>query len=240
MHEASMYRWNCFLTLTYDEEHLPYGGELIPEDLQLFLKRLRRASDRGVSGIITSRNKPIRYFACGEYGEIAGRPHYHALLFNCSFSDAHRVGSNLFESKLMNELWKHGANRIGALSAASATYVAQYSVKKHSGPTVDCDGVVMQPPFLRMSLKPGIGHTWLDSYKGDLRHGYLVSAGGKQSRVPRAYVERLASTGEAEFADEIRYRAHARRVLVSTDRGQPERLVAAEVIHKSRAGVRSF
>jgi len=37
MHEEA-----CFLTLTYDDKHLPHGGTLAHEDVQKFLKRLRR------------------------------------------------------------------------------------------------------------------------------------------------------------------------------------------------------
>ena len=80
-----------FITLTYDDEHVPTqdtetgeifkGGvnvwrdaserprtvqTLSVEDVQLFMKRLRKA----VSG-------PLRYFLVGEYGDNTSRPHYH-------------------------------------------------------------------------------------------------------------------------------------------------------------------
>ena len=80
--------WNAiFLTLTYDDAHLefapyvdPETGEvshrpvLVPEQLQKYLKRIRRAAER--------RGAPahIRFFACGEYGEDTERPHYHVIL----------------------------------------------------------------------------------------------------------------------------------------------------------------
>ncbi|ACZ33198.1 conserved hypothetical protein [Chlamydia pneumoniae LPCoLN] len=72
VHEASLYEKNCFLTLTYDDKHLPQYGSLVKLHLQLFLKRLR---DR------ISPHK-IRYFGCGEYGTKLQRPHYHLLIFN--------------------------------------------------------------------------------------------------------------------------------------------------------------
>ena len=64
MHEAQMHECNCFVTLTYEvaPRSLQY------EDFQKFLKRLRKNS-----------GKAVRYFACGEYGEEGGRPHFHAL-----------------------------------------------------------------------------------------------------------------------------------------------------------------
>ena len=46
VHEAYMYENNCFVTLTYDDEHLPLTGDglatLQRNDLTLFLKRLRK------------------------------------------------------------------------------------------------------------------------------------------------------------------------------------------------------
>ena len=41
-HEASCHTHNVFLTLTYDDEHLPSDGSVHKRDLQLFFKRLRK------------------------------------------------------------------------------------------------------------------------------------------------------------------------------------------------------
>lgn len=48
MHELHMHKGvGCFVTLTYDQAHLPwvsnYRGTLVKEDVQKFLKRLRKA-----------------------------------------------------------------------------------------------------------------------------------------------------------------------------------------------------
>lgn len=40
-HESQMHHVSCFLTLTYDPEHLPACGSLDKRDLQLFWKALR-------------------------------------------------------------------------------------------------------------------------------------------------------------------------------------------------------
>ena len=67
-HEASLYSVNSFVTLTYDDEHLPGDQCLDHRDFQLFMKRLRKRF-------------PSRFFMCGEYGGLNGRPHYHSILF---------------------------------------------------------------------------------------------------------------------------------------------------------------
>lgn len=43
VHEASLHEDNCFVTLTYDNSHLPPGGSLLLRDWQLFIKRLRKS-----------------------------------------------------------------------------------------------------------------------------------------------------------------------------------------------------
>ena len=76
VHEASLHEHNCFITLTYDDDHLPMNNSLDLRDFQLFMKRLRFKFGNG-----------IRYYHCGEYGDNYRRPHYHACLFNFDFAD---------------------------------------------------------------------------------------------------------------------------------------------------------
>ena len=61
---------SCFLTLTYNDDNLPQDGSLKPDDLQLFIKRLR-------SRLVYK----FRYYAVGEYGDDNGRPHFHGAIF---------------------------------------------------------------------------------------------------------------------------------------------------------------
>lgn len=73
-----------FITLTYNNEHLPHNDlgyeTLQKKDLQLFFKRLRSLLDN--ENLIHS----LRYLACGEYGSKTKRPHYHILLWNFPLS----------------------------------------------------------------------------------------------------------------------------------------------------------
>ena len=154
-HEASLYDNNCFLTLTYDNEHLPKDGNLVKQHFTKFMKRLRknygkknpyyRCSDplRWKEWNDNVNNK-IRYFMCGEYGEQLGRPHYHAIIFNFDFDDKEllhvKQGIPLYTSEKLSRLWTDentGKNRgfctIGQVTFESAGYVARYCTKKVSG-----------------------------------------------------------------------------------------------------------
>lgn len=175
---------NCFITLTYRNEELTYGGEgytLYPRHLQLFLKRLRK-----------KYGPAIRFFACGEYGDKLGRPHYHAIIFGLDFEDKtiHSVKEDtiLYRSNTLDNLWTHGGATIGAANFETAAYVARYVLKKKLGKNREFyKRVGIEPEFVRMSRRPGIGRAWLEKYKSDVYpHDRLIMRGLKM-RPPKYY-----------------------------------------------------
>ena len=72
LHEASYYKANTFLTLTYSDDYLPDDGSLSIEEVQLYVKRLRARMN----------GREIKYYAAGEYGDENKRPHYHLIVMN--------------------------------------------------------------------------------------------------------------------------------------------------------------
>lgn len=235
MHEARRFDHNVFVTLTYDDNHLPRDGNLSPRALQLFLKRLRKkAASSGV--VIQSPESGIRFFASGEYGEHTGRPHYHALLFNCDFADKVIAGKDLYTSEFVRSVWPFGENMIGEVTARSANYVAQYSMKKLGGRLhCDADGVIRQAPFLRMSRRPGIGSDFVDRHSSDMASGYLVYD-GRAGPIPRAYKRKL----DPEVVAEFEAAAAVERIRHPSDKNVPARLAAAEVIALRRVDSHSL
>lgn len=145
--ESLSYEKNCFLTLTFDELHVP--ETVSKKDVQLFLKRLRK-SNPGIE---------IRYFACGEYGSKSGRPHYHLILFNYDFDDKKFYSSDglsdYYVSESLAKLWPFGMSIVGDLSFESCAYVARYTSKK-----VGSNG----GEFLLMSRRPGLGSRWFHTH----------------------------------------------------------------------------
>lgn len=133
-----------FITLTYDQDHLPVDGSLVPQHTQLFLKKLRRK--------VASR---IRYFLVGEYGDQSNRPHYHAALFYSDYIPILEVGEHVKES------WSLGFTLVGDLTPQSSAYIAGYVTKKMKS-ILDIRLKGRNPEFARMSLKPGIGRHSMD------------------------------------------------------------------------------
>lgn len=208
-HEKQMHEENSFITLTYSDEHMPVGGSLCLEDFQLFMKRLRKRSD-----------KKFKFYHCGEYGERTGRAHYHACLFGRDFSDKKLVGYNhcddpIYESEFLNEVWGLGKARIGELTFESACYVARYCMKKWTGPGAEKHyeyydlqtGEVFErkPEYSTMSRRGGIGAAWLEAYGTDVYPQDYVVVNDKKSRPPRFY------DGRFEISDPLQYRAVKRR-----------------------------
>lgn len=181
MHEKRLHNASAFLTLTY--ANLPPGNSLQIADYQNFLKRLRHHFPAG-----------LRFFGCGEYGSNTARPHYHLLLLNSDLTDKKVVttGSeyNLYESKLLSQLWPHGHHAIGDVSFESAAYVARYCTKKsQNGKTVN-DGRL--PEFVTMSRRPGLGTGYFDKYSNELLAHDTIIINGVPAALPRFYDGRIS------------------------------------------------
>lgn len=171
--EMKLYPENYFLTLTYDDDHLPWKevinketGELIthctlvPKHMTEFMKKLRRNYEyhTGWQG--------IRFFGAGEYGSQTERAHYHIAILNMPIApeEMKKIGNNkqgdeLFECPRISEIWGKGFVTIGALTWQSAAYVARYITKKQMGKNSKdwYQKMAMEPEFTRMSRNPGIG-----------------------------------------------------------------------------------
>lgn len=221
VHEAQMHEHSSFLTLTYNDEFLPMDrghAVLRYRDFQLFMKRLRRRFGAGV-----------RHFTCGEYGPLNWRPHFHSLVYGVHFDDRQVFkvsprGDKLYVSKILDSLWidaKSGKSlgyaSIGDVSYESAGYVARYTTKKIYGAAaeqhyarVDCStGEVFQIPAedLWMSLKPGIGATWIERYGSEVYPSdEVILRGGRKISPPKYYDKVFAemSPENAELIEQIK------------------------------------
>lgn len=165
--EAQCHSQSVFLTLTYDDEHLPENGSLKPDDIANWLKRIRKAMEP----------LRLRYFACGEYGSTTWRPHYHVALFGypiCARLESffNRGGGCCTDCDRLRETWGLGSIISKPLDPTSAKYIAGYVTKKMN--TKDDPRLEgRHPEFARMSLKPGLGALIAPQVAKALRDGYL-------------------------------------------------------------------
>ncbi|AXH75848.1 MAG: replication initiator protein [Microviridae sp.] len=232
MHEASLYKDNCLITLTYSNDHLPADGSLNKHHIQKFLKRLRK-----------KYGPNIRYYYCGEYGEKFGRPHYHLCLFNFDFKDKTfwrktDQGFPAYRSASLETLWPFGQSEIGSVTFESAAYVARYIMKKVLGKDAAAhyerhtdSGIVytIQPEYTDMSRRPGIASAWFDKFHSDVfPHDYCV-INGRKIPPPKYYSNRFELLDPLEM-EQIKF-ARQDNALLHIDNNTPERLIIREQVH---------
>lgn len=200
MHEASLHEQNSFITLTYNAENIPSGRTLVKKHAQDFLKRLRKLHS-------------VRFFACGEYGSLNLRPHYHFCIFGWSFPDRlfYKVdnGNCLYISSELSKLWPFGFSTVGNLSFASAAYVARYCLKKWTGASAEKHyesldeetGEIISrlPEYVHCSLKPGIGAGWFARFGRDVYPSDEVIINGHSCKPPRFYDELLKRQSQEAY-----------------------------------------
>ena len=186
LHELEDHKNAVFVTLTYDDKHLPKNNSLVKKDLQLFFKRLRQ------NLIYQNDSRKIRYFASGEYGDQTQRPHYHAIIFNMS--------PKIQDQSLINISWQKGFCHFGLAEPDSIRYVAQYIDKKFSGDLADIEykNKGREPVFRILSL--GLGRNYVDKHSESLIDRGFATVNGIPHSLPRYYINRLNIENE-ELSD---------------------------------------
>lgn len=219
---------NFFLTLTYSDDFLykNYTGEsfeylvdgcyqtinaatLAPDDLQLFMKRLREYFSR------VYHHDGIRFYAVGEYGSRTRRPHYHICCFNLPIQDLTFFARNfradtLYNSPVIESLWGKGYVVIGELNWESAAYTARYVTKKFKGKqAADFYASVgnVLPEFSRSSNRPGIAAQFFDKNKVEIYKYDRVQLPSSEKRygsttVPR-YFDKLLEKYQEENPEDF-------------------------------------
>lgn len=236
-HEASCHQANAFLTLTYSDEHLPDDYGVHVDEMQKFMKRLRK-----------KLGFRVRFFGCGEYGEQNLRPHYHAIIFGTDFPDKRAwrkstSGHIVYRSAELETCWTKGHAEIGTVTLESAGYVARYIMKKVNGdqaaehywrkhPITGCEAQV-RPEFICMSTRPGIGREWYDRFSGDCFPSDFVVVDGQKRPIPRYYTKQLRVVDEPAH-DAIKLK-RKERAEAHADNNTPERLAVREESQTLRA-----
>lgn len=243
-HEAQLHERSSFITLTYSDEWLPADYSVSVRELQLFMKRVRKA-----------RGKGIRFLACGEYGDTNLRPHYHLLMFGEDWAHDRKHWSNspsghpLYRSESLEKLWTKGFSDFGSVTPESANYVARYVLKKVNGKKADdhytrvhpLTGEVhrVKPEFLTMSL--GIGGEWFSRFKSDAFPSDFVVVDGQKRPIPRYYKKKLQASAEHSTQDrDMALRLSNERSLHAASRASdntPERLDTRRELQERRVNL---
>lgn len=227
-----------FVTLTYDDEHLPRYkseirgkeeetdlGTLRPRDLQLFIKRLRK----------NLKQDGIRYMACGEYGEEGARPHYHIILFNCNlkpetFYKARLINNEIYwQNKEIEKAWIEekkereleetgeslGISCIGEANWNTINYTARYITKKINGKKSEeiYAQRKQEKEFMRVSRMGGIGRGYYEKYKDKIYKNDSIIVKNKSGVIestPPEFFDKLYEKEQPEKLKEIKRKREKR------------------------------
>lgn len=223
-----------FVTLTYDNDHVPIVGGKYPmtlvknseqngkladsigrtdRSLQAFFKRLRYyEKEDTVKGDPRLRkvvkNKPIKYYACGEYGSRRFRPHIHIILFNVKYQDSIRKAwstAKLDKGKTI-EFIPFGSIDIDSdVNENNINYTLKY-ICKTDGKVGSGNRDHRIPEFSLMSK--GIGANFITNeietfYNRRLDISYVVNNQGYKIPIPKYYINKMMTEETKE--DRIGY-----------------------------------
>lgn len=214
MCEAEYSDDNWFITLTYDDYHLPLDpvvftrtgeifdplnaesfrddgspyGTLCPAHMTKFIKDLRERlrSKIGHTG--------CRFYYAGEYGGSTFRPHYHGLFFNLPLDPAgfhvYKVTKNgdvLYTHDLIADVWSRGFHTVAAVTPETCAYTARYVQKKLHRTDYDSQYTDrgQLPEFSRMSRMPGLGQQYYLDHKDEIyKNDEIIFKGAKNKVSP--------------------------------------------------------
>lgn len=248
-----------FVTLTYDDSHIPIvehldeetgeyyiNSSLVKRDAQLFVKRLRKAFP----------DDKIRYYIAGEYGPQTARAHYHAIIFGLHLFDLQpfgrsETGNQYFISETMSRIWNNGFVSVEPANEFTMRYVCAYVTTKiglHPNEEFEKKGI--EPPFAIMSLKPGLGCQYLlDNWDKILDADEIIfgdESGSHVFKPPRYWYKKVEEYGLMYPEDLEKFKIHKKKkgcdlqeaALTRTDLSWQEVLDARRLEHERRLRLR--
>lgn len=176
-----------FLTLTYDEKHVPYGADGITQTLKK--KQLTNWLDN-IKHQLKNIKLPagntakFKYLAVGEYGGIFQRPHYHILIIGLDFHEMDRK---------FQELWKNGITKALPITDGRINYVTKYMMKSQNGALAEeqYDKKGIERPFLLAAQK--LGTEYMLKHKDEINKTGYIKSGTRKIQIPSYFKNILQS-----------------------------------------------
>lgn len=176
-----------FLTLTYNEQSVPWAGEKMTLDKMRFQKFVKSIND-----MQRLEGKPLmRYYGTGEYGTLTDRPHYHIIAFNISQNTRNN----------MAKLWPEGFIYRSNVGVESIEYVTKYLID------ADEEYTDREKPSAIMSKRPGLGINYVNragewNYKVGMTTEeikFYALWKGRKHRLPRYFKDKIFPTWVSEL-----------------------------------------
>lgn len=183
-----------FVTLTYNEEYLPYTKNFMPtlllDDFQRFLKRMRK-----------NNKVDICYIGCGEYGDLGKRPHYHFILMFKPFISPEECYN------MIEKAWFKGCRiHIAPAEPATIHYVLKYMIKDEIWNDVKKDDKSYPTlPFAKWSKQLGLSMITPVFAKYIWQRGeFVVYVNGIKYGLPKYLRDKLFESGYLRYSQMMR------------------------------------
>ncbi len=191
-------KFTKFITLTYSNDNLPfyldeesgeYGYRANKEDIQKFIKRMRKAGYK------------FKYFIVSEYAPETQRPHYHGLLF---------TDDNITDD-VVRQHWHDGITDTQDADDGSLKYVTKYILKGN-----DRDGnIKLQStrPAIGIGYVKHVNAMQTFQDRGDGIKTFRFPLNGKLHKMPRYYQKKFK-----EFLDDDEFTMNRTAMLVRMEK----------------------
>jgi hypothetical protein len=193
-HESDFHIHRHFVTLTYNEDNLPYTESGIPtirkNQLQRFYKRLRKEISKKAESV--GEKIKIKHYSAGEYGDESGRPHYHAIVLGNPFPQ-------LYQACWSKDKKPLGYVDVGTVTEHSILYTTKYIGKKQYGSEEYLKEYYedREIEFQLQSQKMGLGYLE-KNLEEIIENNYVRYKGTKQS-IPRYYQKKILEMAPTEL-----------------------------------------
>ena len=200
--ETDSQYYSNFVTLTYNDENLPEGGNVSKDDVQKFHKRLRSA---------LAAPERFKYYLVSEYGPdgFGHRPHYHAIYFGIPPLELHKI----------EECWNKGFVTIDKVTDGRLAYVTGYIIEKK------CFVPEGREPVFNLISK-GLGSSYLETHSDWHKQGGIIERSyvpyhGRKLPLPRYYKQKIFSDSQRRmYADMLSKEAAEREERYISEMGE--------------------
>lgn len=225
MCEALCYKHSTFVTLTYDDDHLG-SNDLLEDHVTQFKKDIRRIYGEAKYTRLYKNPKrktssytfqKFKFITTGEYGDKAGRKHYHLIIFGLDFKDKEYTGfysergNPIATSKELQNVWKKGNVQVETVNYNLALYVSKYITDGWDDDECfnPATGEVRRAQYSTSSH--GLGLTYLKKYYRTMFNLGSVKFSDRTCPIPRYFHKKVR-----ELIDPLFYARWKSRVVSQT------------------------
>ena len=139
----------------------------------------------------------------------------------------------MWNSEELDETWSKGLTEIGEVSFDGMAYIAKYVTKKDERDEGYLRAFEMEPEFINMSRRPGIGHDWWKMFGRELLDNDSVILKGSEVAVPRYY----DGLNEVQEPEEVKKIKAERKARLRYDEERSSRLLVRQKIVDARVSL---